>query len=174
MIILFINNSADYSDSVAISNLNVLSNEVSFDSTNISTTTQNVQIEEVLPDSICKPIIPDTIPQQLLIKKAYIVSYNSETMLPNWVAWHLTANHTEGSFSRCGNFHEDEDISLPRATLEDYRDSGWTRGHMYPAGDNKWHEQAMFETFALSNVCPQNASLNSGLWNSIEMIAEES
>ena len=172
LIILFINNSADYSDGVAISDVNETSKEINVDATNTSTECQNEQIEEILSDSIisiCKAIIPDTIPQQLLIRKAYIVSYNSKTMLPNWVAWHLTANHTDGPFSRCGNFHEDEDISVPRATLEDYKGSGWSRGHMCPAGDNKWDEQAMFETFALSNVCPQNASLNSGLWNSIEI-----
>ena len=40
---------------------------------------------------------------------------------------------------------------------------------MCPAGDNKWNEKAMFDTFSLVNVCPQNANLNSGLWNSIEI-----
>lgn len=127
---------------------------------------------EALPDSVielCTTLISDSIPQQLLIRKAYIVSYNAQTKLPNWVAWHLTASHTDGPFGRLGNFHEDEDIALPRATLNDYRGSGWSRGHMCPAGDNKWDQQAMYETFALSNVCPQNANLNSGLWNSIEI-----
>jgi len=67
------------------------------------------------------------------------------------------------------NFYEEEGVPRPRATLEDYRGSGWTRGHMCPAGDNKWDETAMYESFSLVNVCPQNASLNSGLWNSIEI-----
>ena len=40
---------------------------------------------------------------------------------------------------------------------------------MCPAGDNKWNEKAMYESFSLVNVCPQNANLNSGLWNSIEI-----
>ena len=40
---------------------------------------------------------------------------------------------------------------------------------MCPAGDNKWDAAAMAESFSLINVCPQNASLNSGLWNSIEI-----
>lgn len=107
--------------------------------------------------------------EQILNRCAYIVSYNRETKCPNWVAWHLTAEHTDGLIGRLSNFHEDEDVPAPRATLADYRKSGWSRGHMCPAGDNKWDEQAMYESFALTNVCPQNASLNSGLWNSIEM-----
>lgn len=89
--------------------------------------------------------------------------------MPNWVAWHLTAEHTDGPYRRLGNFHEEMDVPTPRATLEDYRGSGWSRGHMCPAGDNKWDEDAMYESFSLVNVCPQNASLNSGLWNSIEI-----
>jgi endonuclease G len=67
------------------------------------------------------------------------------------------------------NFHEEEDVPEPRATLQDYRGSGWSRGHMCPAGDNKWSYNAMYDSFSLVNVCPQNSKLNSGLWNSIEM-----
>ncbi len=118
---------------------------------------------------ICKPAPLLGVSEQIIKKKAYIVSYNKDSKTPNWVAWHLTAEHTDGPYRRLGNFHEEEDVPTPRATLDDYRGSGWSRGHMCPAGDNKWDETAMFESFSLVNVCPQNASLNSGLWNSIEM-----
>lgn len=107
-------------------------------------------------------------PQQILRRMAYTVSYNQETRCPNWVAWHLTADHTDGACGRLNNFHEDEEVPTPRATPADYRKSGWSRGHMCPAGDNKWDATAMHESFCLTNVCPQNGSLNSGLWNSIE------
>ena len=40
---------------------------------------------------------------------------------------------------------------------------------MCPAGDNKWNEEAMHQSFSLINICPQDARLNSGLWNSIEI-----
>lgn len=108
-------------------------------------------------------------PEIILHKKSFVISYNPETKIPNWVAWHLKGEHTDGPFKRLGNFYEEEDVPQPRATLEDYRGSGWSRGHMCPAGDNKWNSDAMFDTFTLANVCPQNASLNSGLWNSIEI-----
>ena len=105
----------------------------------------------------------------VLEKKAYTVSYNKKTRCPNWVAWKLTAEHADGELQRRNVFHEEEEVPEPRATLQDYKGSGWSRGHMCPAGDNKWDEQAMFESFSLVNVCPQNARLNSGVWNSIEM-----
>ena len=113
--------------------------------------------------------LPKHIPSQLLSRIAYNSSYNKDTKIPNWVAWHLTAEHAGGSLKKYNSFREDEDVPRPRATLEDYKGSGWSRGHMCPAGDNKWDELAMEESFLLTNVCPQNQSLNSGVWNRIEM-----
>ena len=134
--------------------------------------TEGNDSETSLPDSIVSMLMvtmPDSIESQLLTRKAYITSYNQRLKQPNWVAWHLTAEHTEGPYHRMRNFHEDEEVPTPRAMLEDYRGSGWSRGHMCPAGDNKWDGKAMYESFALTNVCPQDANLNSGLWNSIEI-----
>lgn len=126
----------------------------------------------VMPDSIlriCSPGPIRGISEQLLRRTSYITSYNKDTKIPNWVAWNLSGEHIDGPYGRIGNFHEDEDVPQPRATLDDYKGSGWSRGHMCPAGDNKWDGAAMYDTFSLVNVCPQNANLNSGLWNSIEM-----
>ena len=111
----------------------------------------------------------DTEGRQLLVRKSYVVLYNSRTLQPDWVIWRLTAEHAQGDVPRSNNFREDEEVARPRATLDDYKRSGWDRGHMCPAGDNKWDEEAMDATFLLSNMCPQDASLNSGVWNQIEM-----
>lgn len=131
------------------------------------------QIEEpVTLDSIfeiCKPAPLTNASEIIIKKKAYIVSYNPNTKIPNWVAWHLTDLHTDGPIGRSNAFFADYAVPSPRATIEDYKGSGWSRGHMCPAGDNKWDSVAMAESFSLINVCPQNASLNSGLWNSIEI-----
>jgi len=118
---------------------------------------------------ICKPAPLSSVSELIIKKKAYIVSYNKDTKIPNWVAWHLTGDHSDGSVGRSNAFYEDEEVPLPRATSEDYRGSGWSRGHMCPAGDNKWDIEAMNQSFSLINVCPQDASLNSGVWNSIEI-----
>lgn len=112
--------------------------------------------------------MPSTMPSYIINRKAYATSYNSKTLIPNWVAWHLTSDHADGVFPRENSYYEDEDVPSPRATNEDYRGSGWSRGHMCPAGDNKWDGVAMRESNLLTNMCPQHASLNSGLWNVIE------
>ena len=109
-------------------------------------------------------------PEQILKRKGYTVSYNSETKNPNWVAWHLTKSHTYGSFQRREEvFSEDESVKAPRATNNDYFNSRYDRGHMCPAGDNKWDKGAMTQSFLFTNICPQNHGLNKYEWNDLEI-----
>ena len=130
---------------------------------------QQIVVDNPKENSIEIPNTLIEVPEQIIARNAYTASYNRNTKCPNWVAWKLTANHTDGPYKRLSNFHEEEDVPEPRATPQDYRGSGWSRGHMCPAGDNKWDGDVMYETFSLVNVCPQHSKLNSGLWNSIEM-----
>ena len=104
----------------------------------------------------------------VLNRKGYIVSYNKDNKIPNWVAWHLTAEHAYGLIKRYGGYQEDKEVPEPRATKDDYKNTKWSHGHMCPAGDNKWNEKAMKESNLLTNICHQDRSLNSGLWNRIE------
>jgi endonuclease G len=87
------------------------------------------------------------------------------------VAWHLTDSHTRGSVQRHDEvFSEDEDIvKNQRATHDDYYNSRYDRGHMCPAGDNKWDSQAMTQSFLFTNICPQNHGLNKYEWNDLEI-----
>lgn len=106
----------------------------------------------------------------ILKRKGYTASYNTQTRCPNWVAWHLTKSHTYGNNQRSQeNFREDYDIDFPRATLNDYYNSRYDRGHMCPAADNKWDREALAQTFILTNICPQNHGLNSHEWNDLEI-----
>lgn len=106
---------------------------------------------------------------QLIIRRiAYCLSYNPELLIPNWVAWHLTAEHADGEWPRDNKYYEDVEVPTPRATDDDYKGTGLTHGHMCPAGDNKWNSEAMRESNLLTNICPQHSSLNSGVWNTIE------
>ena len=113
-------------------------------------------------------------PEQILHKKGFTISYNRQTKTPNWVAWHLTKSHTKGANQRAyEKFTEDVSVSEPRATDNDYYNSRYDRGHMCPAGDNKWDKEAMAQSFLFTNICPQNHGLNKYEWNDLEMLCRE-
>ena len=99
----------------------------------------------------------------------YYVVYNPEYRIPRYVRYELVASETDGQSNRKGlNFRQDASLSMAQAEDSDYRNSGWSRGHMAPAGDFKWSDQAMEETFYFTNCCPQNQSLNAGQWSTLE------
>lgn len=111
------------------------------------------------------------VPSQMLQRIAYVTSYNKTTLCPNWVGWVLTAAHTDGTNERGGHkFLEDMDVPTPRATYADIREKecGYQRGHMCPAADNKWSYQAQKQAFLMTNICPQNGSLNQKDWKYLE------
>jgi len=113
-------------------------------------------------------------PEQILKRRGYTTSYNNKTKTPNWVAWHLTKAHTYGSVQRKAEvFTEDTEVEGARATNNDYYNSRYDRGHMCPAGDNKWDQQAMSESFLFTNICPQNHGLNKYEWNDLEIQCRE-
>lgn len=63
-----------------------------------------------------------------------------------------------------------EDPRLPakqRATLDDYRSSGYDRGHMSPAA-NQTNSESMAQSFVLSNIVPQDPTHNRKVWSKIE------
>lgn len=98
----------------------------------------------------------------------YTVSYNNQYKTPYWVAWELTREELKGDESRKEKFEPDPELPEPRAEHSDYTNSGYDRGHMAPAADMKWSEQAMRESFYMSNVCPQNQKLNRDDWEDLE------
>lgn len=105
----------------------------------------------------------------ILKRTAYTTSYDKVNKIPKWVAWHLISDHTNGDQRRLSNFIVDDEVPAPRAELVDYKGSGYDRGHMCPAGDNKWGFEPMKESFFLTNICPQDHNLNCGDWNELEI-----
>ena len=109
------------------------------------------------------------VSEQILQRKGYTVSYNKDLKIPNWVAWELTPEKLVERESRTDKFLPDPDLPEHEAvTTDDYKGAGMDRGHMCPAGDNRWHWKAMQESFYTTNICPQNHNLNRGDWKELE------
>ncbi|MFO7934525.1 MAG: DNA/RNA non-specific endonuclease [Bacteroidales bacterium] len=97
------------------------------------------------------------------------LGYNEQFEQAAWVAYILTREEAEArTADRTDDFRTDTSIPTGSAALEDYRGSGFDRGHLAPAGDMKWDLRAMSETFLLSNMSPQDPSFNRGIWRRLE------
>lgn len=112
---------------------------------------------------------------QVINHLAFSVSYNDDWKLPNWVAYELTKSETFGDVDRCNSFSPDPKVMEEAVSHNDYTNNPgkYDRGHMAPAADMKWCEQAMEESFYTTNICPQNANLNRGDWNDIEELVRD-
>lgn len=100
------------------------------------------------------------------------VLYSGMARTPLWSAERLTASRIELAKTltrlRSNAFHEE--LSLPeevRAELNDYRRSGFDRGHMAPNGDMST-PQSQEESFSLANMIPQDPCNNEVIWEGIE------
>ncbi len=101
--------------------------------------------------------------------KNYTLSYREEHEQSEWVKYILTKeNLKKPNVKRSRRFEEDPLISTKSAHYYDYRGSGYTRGHLAPAGDMAQDRIAMDESFYMSNISPQLRSFNNGIWKELE------
>jgi endonuclease G len=105
----------------------------------------------------------------LLVNRAFALSYNRERGSANWVSWRVTPTDL-GDVRRSDDFRPD--VRLPqgwtRVLPTDYTRSGFTRGHLCPAGDRSADEDANSATFLMTNIVPQTADSNQGVWLTLE------
>lgn len=99
----------------------------------------------------------------------YTLSYDTLNHNPFWVAWQLTRQESKGRVGRGDEFKEDPSIPARHAVRPStYSGSGYSRGHMCPAGDQKWSREAMDDSFYMTNMCPQTFELNKLWWDWLE------
>lgn len=113
--------------------------------------------------------LPRISKQDVIVKHlGYTLSYNEKHEQANWVAYELTAAETHKTVNRGNVFRPDMAVKTGSATNEDYQGSGYDRGHLAPAADMEWSEQAMEESFYYSNMSPQVPGFNRGIWKKLE------
>ena len=97
----------------------------------------------------------------------FLLCHDSVRKVPVWVGYELTPARLVRRAARPSHFRSDPDISAS-ANDADYLHSGYTRGHMAPAADFAFSDQAIRRTFLLSNVIPQPRRVNCGRWAQLE------
>ena len=100
----------------------------------------------------------------------FAVLYNAQTKSPAVVVERLNAQSLRKARQqqRTDQFFEDARLpSRDRAWLKDYTGSGYDRGHMAPAA-NMSTPEGMAQSFSLTNIVPQDAQNNRGIWADLE------
>jgi endonuclease G len=107
---------------------------------------------------------------QYLCRTNYAVHYRNDTKTAEWVAERITVEAVRGGAKRKDDFRPDPEVPAEhRATLQDYAGAGYDRGHLSPAAANTQNDKIMSESFFLTNMVPQNASKNRGIWRILEL-----
>lgn len=98
----------------------------------------------------------------------YSLSYHEEHEQAEWVAYELKDSYFSNSDFKRPYFIEDPKVKTGSADWRNYKNSGYDRGHLCPAGDMKFSKKAYNETFYTSNISPQESDFNAGVWNRLE------
>lgn len=105
-----------------------------------------------------------------LCSSNFAVLYSKATKTPLVVVEKLNAASVADAKGedRTDNFYPDPRLkSQDSASLADYKGSGFDRGHMSPAA-NAIDSLTMNQTFALSNMVPQDSTNNRKVWSKLE------
>ncbi|KAG1703331.1 hypothetical protein DVH05_008240 [Phytophthora capsici] len=107
------------------------------------------------------------------VRSGYVVSYDYRTRNASWVMEYLTKDslRIEQEINRANSkFVVDKDVPEHfRVHPNRYLKSGYDKGHLAPARDMTHSQEAMDESFLMTNMSPQvGVGFNRGYWSRLE------
>jgi len=140
-----------------------------------STPKENDITNVLQPITVEKPIsveafnLPVETGNQIIIRPFYTLSYNETHEQADWVAYTIYPFPDSIRVKRKDAFREDPIVDSGSATLKDYKNSGYDRGHLAPAKVMSYSKESMSASFFMSNMSPQvGAGFNRGIWRFLE------
>jgi len=119
----------------------------------------------------CSDLYPEGLPTQpvdkILCKKFFVIGYSYDTKTPLWAVEKLHKDNNRTHHLGLGGFRYKRDYALAkkhRSTSSDYAYSTQDRSQLVPFDDVNTDHTASVETFLMSNIAPQDATLNRNGW----------
>ena len=112
--------------------------------------------------------LPTATYNDIVQHKFYTLSYAEKYEQSEWVAYQLKSKTIQNTNFDRPFFIEDNLVKTGSADWKNYKNSGYDKGHLCPAGDMKFSENAFKDTFYTSNISPQKHDFNCGIWNNLE------
>ncbi|MFD2726746.1 DNA/RNA non-specific endonuclease [Hyunsoonleella rubra] len=113
-------------------------------------------------------LLPSSTTGQIVHHETYSLSYSEAHEQAEWVAYELKKSHLSNTNHKRPYFEIDKAVKTGAASWRNYKNSGFDKGHLCPAGDRRFSKSAHDETFLTSNISPQEHQFNSGVWNRLE------
>ncbi|TAL68898.1 MAG: DNA/RNA non-specific endonuclease [Bacteroidetes bacterium] len=111
----------------------------------------------------------------LIFRTQYVLSYNKDKCVTNWVSWNLNSSWYGDVPRYSKKFITDSTLppGFCRAKHSDYSNSGYDRGHLVRSEERTYTADNNKATFILTNVIPQTGDLNRGPWLALERYCED-
>ncbi len=109
---------------------------------------------------------------QIMFNRYFVIGYSYYFRQAKWaleIVDPILWTDPEDVVERSENFRPDYRVPpMFRAELEDFRGSGYGRGHLVASANQRDLEIQNSETFLLSNMSPQHPDLNRKIWRKLE------
>ena len=125
-------------------------------------------IETVVKNDFSFNYAPSSTTGVIIKHSGYQLSYSEKHEQAEWVAYSLHKNDIVYTNHERPFFINDPKVRTQSADWRSYKNSGYDKGHLCPAGDKRYSKKAHDETFFTSNITPQKHDFNAGIWNKLE------
>ena len=112
--------------------------------------------------------LPSSTTNSIINHQYYTLSYSEKHEQAEWVAYQLKDDQIVFTKFKRPYFEQDPKVKTGSADWRNFKNSGYTKGHLLPAADRKFSKEAYKETFLTSNASPQVYDFNAGVWNRLE------
>ena len=104
--------------------------------------------------------LPTSTTGQIVHHEGYSLSYSEPHEQAEWVAYELKKSHLTNTNFKRPYFEIDKAVKTGAANWRNYKNSGYDRGHLCPAGDRSYNKFAYDETFLTTNISLQQHGFN--------------